>query len=95
MELMADEVLQILEGFQGVLVSLWSQRPATREAVKSTIVNSRNPDKVAWRPPDPKNPPKADEQRHELVAWREEGDCSQSLAVAAVKNLWASISFTF
>lgn len=95
MELMADEVLQILEGFQGVLVSLWSQQPATREAVKSTIVNSRNPDKVAWRPPDPKNPPKADEQRHELVAWREEGECSQSLAVAAVKNLWASISFTF
>ena len=95
MELMADEVLQLLQGFQAVLVSLWNQQPATRAAVRSTILNSRNPDKVAWRPPDPNKPPKADELRHELVAWKDQGECSQSLAVLAAKKLWASKSVTF
>lgn len=96
MELMADEVLEILaSGFKGVLVSLWDQRPATREAVKATILNSRNPDKVAWRPPDPKKPPKPEDMHHELIAWKDLGKCSQSLAVAAAKNLWASIAVAF
>ena len=92
MELFADEVLDILEGFRGMLVSLWDQRPATRQAVKDAIVSGLNPDLVAWRPPDPNRPPKATELRHELVAWTELGRCLRSSAVRAVRDLWGSMA---
>lgn len=93
---MAEEVLQILHsGFKGVLVSLWDQRPATREAVKFAILKSQNPDKSTWRPPDAKRPPSSEELHHELVAWTEQGECNKSVAVAAASSLWASMAVAF
>ena len=92
---MADEVLEILQSFKGVLVSLWEQQPATREAVKATILKSQNLDMIAWRPPDSKRPPKPEELHYELVAWKELGQCNESLAVAAARSLWASKAISF
>ena len=84
---LAEALISTLKGADllGVLVNLWEVKPATFESIAAAI-KFKNPDAVAWKPPDPNKRP--EELHYVLVAWRPSWPCHDSAAVRAVSNMW-------
>lgn len=84
---LAEALISTLKGADlvGVLVNLWEVKPATFESIAAAI-KFKNPDAVAWKPPDPNKRP--EELHYELVAWRPSWPCHESVAVRAVSSMW-------